>query len=385
MKVKPTILIFIDWYLPGYKAGGPIQSCANLVEHLKEEANFYIVTRNTDYCSDKPYSSVTSDEWNEQNGAQVYYISRYQLNIQTLRRLLKGVDPDTIYINGVYSLFFSILPVLLAKKLNNKHVVIAARGMFAGSAINVKGLKKKMFFGLAKITNLYKGVTFHATNSAEEGDIKAVLGHVTPVHVAPNLSEVLVDTPALPEKRLKARGEVKLVSIARISPEKNTKYALEVLREYKGQEKVKLDLFGPVYNKEYWEECCAVIEEMPANVSVDYKGSLEKEKVHQVLQQNHALFMPTKGENFGHIILESLTAGCPVIISDQTPWKKLEAAGVGYDLSLKNKDGFKDAIQFLAGLDQERYDNLSDKAVAYAQTYIQNSSNVEANKALFNL
>ena len=32
---KPSLLIFIEHYLPGYKFGGPIQSVANLVELLK--------------------------------------------------------------------------------------------------------------------------------------------------------------------------------------------------------------------------------------------------------------------------------------------------------------------------------------------------------------
>ena len=52
---KKKILIFIDWYLPGYKAGGPIQSVANLVANLKEEFEFSIVTRDTDYCEKLPY------------------------------------------------------------------------------------------------------------------------------------------------------------------------------------------------------------------------------------------------------------------------------------------------------------------------------------------
>ena len=38
------------------------------------------------------------------------------------------------------------------------------------------------------------------------------------------------------------------------------------------------------------------------------------------------MFLPSKGENFGHIIMESLAASTPVIISDLTPWKDLENA-----------------------------------------------------------
>ena len=41
---KKKILVFIDWYLPGYRAGGPIQSIANLVNHLDDELDISIVT-----------------------------------------------------------------------------------------------------------------------------------------------------------------------------------------------------------------------------------------------------------------------------------------------------------------------------------------------------
>ena len=38
-----------------------------------------------------------------------------------------------------------------------------------------------------------------------------------------------------------------------------------------------------------------------------------------MFQEYDLLFLPTKGENFGHVILESMSAGTPVLISDTTP------------------------------------------------------------------
>ena len=73
-KQKKSILLFIDWYLPGFKAGGPIRSMANMVQHLGKEFQFKIITRNTDYTSSEPYPGIVTDAWNNGPfGEQVYY------------------------------------------------------------------------------------------------------------------------------------------------------------------------------------------------------------------------------------------------------------------------------------------------------------------------
>ena len=78
---KERILVFIDWYLPGFRAGGPIRSCANLVEHLKDEFDFSIITRNTDYMETIPYPSVKSDQWNIlDDGTRIYYFSEENIS-----------------------------------------------------------------------------------------------------------------------------------------------------------------------------------------------------------------------------------------------------------------------------------------------------------------
>ena len=61
---KPsTILIFTDWYIPGYRAGGPIQSVYNLAKLLSNNFHVKVVTRNTDYASFEAYPEVAANEW----------------------------------------------------------------------------------------------------------------------------------------------------------------------------------------------------------------------------------------------------------------------------------------------------------------------------------
>ncbi len=56
------ILIFIEWYRPGYKAGGPVTSVSNMVNQLAGKYKFFILTRNSDYGETIPYKEVEADK-----------------------------------------------------------------------------------------------------------------------------------------------------------------------------------------------------------------------------------------------------------------------------------------------------------------------------------
>ncbi len=55
MTAPATILTFNRYYLPGYRAGGPIRTLANTVAQLGEEFSFRIITLNHDSGVDTPY------------------------------------------------------------------------------------------------------------------------------------------------------------------------------------------------------------------------------------------------------------------------------------------------------------------------------------------
>lgn len=255
--------------------------------------------------------------------------------------------------------------------------------MFAAGSVNVKAGKKKLFFEVAKGMGLYKHVAFHATNEEEKKDIIAVLGHQHQIQIAPNLPKL--DVSPISAIRIKLVNELRLVSIARISPEKNTKYALEILQAYEGAGAITFDIYGPINNESYWKECEALIAEMPVGVKVRYCGSIPHEQVPDILSQYHALILPTCGENFGHTILESLATGCPVIISNKTPWRGLEDRGAGYDIALEDKDAFSKAIEAILEMDEATYISLSKSTTKFALERMTDPKAVEANKHLFNL
>lgn len=380
MKTKKTILLFIDWYLPGFKAGGPIQSCANLVDHLKNTYNFKIITRNTDYCETQPYPNVRSNEWLIlDESTQIYYLSGDNTNKKYIFKLIQNTTFDMVYLNGVFSYYFTIVPLLYFRKNKAQKVIIAARGMLAKGALAIKGRKKSIFLSFSKILKLFHGVTFHATNEAEKEDIMNAIGIKNEIKIAGNLSKKITMPPYF--QKFKQKETLNLVNIARIAPEKNLKFALEILKDVKA--KVNFDYYGPIYNENYYHVCLDIMNDLPGNIKVTYKNVVPNTQVYETLQKYDAMFMPTLGENFGHIILESFIAACPVIISDKTPWQGLEKEKSGWSIPLTDKNKFVEVIEFLANLDEHSYQDFSIAAYQKAKNFVENDALLKANKELF--
>lgn len=61
---RPIIPCFVAYYLPGYCSGGPVRTIVNFVDHLGDEFDIRIVTRDRDALDTEPYASVEVDAWN---------------------------------------------------------------------------------------------------------------------------------------------------------------------------------------------------------------------------------------------------------------------------------------------------------------------------------
>jgi len=365
---KPKVLVFIDWFLPGTKAGGPVRSCANLVDHLSGQIEFSIVTTDTDYTEKVPYQGEQSDQWTMlEGGGRVWYCSKKGVNKANFKKLIKEKEYDAYYINGLYSKYFSILPLrLLKKQKRNAKVIVAVRGMLASGAMQFSTLKKKSFIRVAKLTGLYNGVIFQATNEVEEADIRLHIDQKVNIELIPNLARNFLPVNAPIEKK---GGELKIVCLARIAIEKNTQFAIERVSNVHGI--VQLDLCGVVYDQDHWSSCKRIIEGLPANVIVDHIDGIEGDQVPELLSKYHLMFLPTLGENFGHVIFESLSVGRPVIISDRTPWQGLEEQNAGFVLSLNESAKFENALQKFTDMAQEEYDGWCKGAFDFALRYLE--------------
>ncbi len=381
MNPKKHILIFSDWYLPGYKAGGPIQSCANLVDRLKTVYNFSIVCKDTDFGETQSYIGITSNEWTQvEEGIRIFYISVDKLNASTIKKLLQG-NYDALYLNSLFSVYFTLLPLWYSKTI--KKIVLAPRGMFGAGALGVKPLKKKLFLSLSKPLGLYSNVSWQASSVLESNDIKAVFGDKASITIAPNLSPLRT---LLYVKREKKVNEIKLFFLSRILPIKNLLAVFDYLEKVDPIYGITFEIIGPIEDRAYWGACLKKIEILkdsrPA-IKINYIGSLKNKDLSAKLAEYHCMILPTFNENFGHVILDSLAAGCPVILSDQTPWKNLSERKIGWDIRLAMGEKFVQAIETISAMDETKFNELSLNAFQEAVKYYNNKDLVDQNMKLF--
>lgn len=383
--MKHRILIFVDYFLPGYRAGGPIRTIANVIAHLGNTFAFRVVTRDRDLGDAAPYPSVQVDQWNSRSGTEVFYASPESAQPHKLARLMRQTSHDLVYLNSFFSWRSAGLPLLLhwLGVVPRKPVVLAPRGEFSPGALALKAGKKRLYIRLTGWLGLYRHVCWQASSEQEADDIRRTLGRAAGrVRVAPNLlpplapadwGEAAVTAPP-PGKALR------LVFLSRISPKKNLAFLLQVLAGV--DVPLSLTIYGPTEDAAYWQQCEALMAALPPHVSACHAGVLLPDQVPAALAGHDLFVFPTLGENFGHVIFEALKAGLPVLLSDQTPWKPTPDGAV-QALPLGEVAPWHAAIRSQAGLMPAQCQTRRKAAAELAKVMIHSADRVAANQQLF--
>jgi glycosyltransferase involved in cell wall biosynthesis len=380
--VKPRILVLVAYYLPGVKSGGPIRSISNLVEALGDEMDFRIVTSDRDEDDDEHYPGITPDRWTTVGKAEVLYLSPGRQGLRSIFRLLASEKADFLYLNSFFGKSFSIFPLLVRAwgARGQKSVLLAPRGEFSNGALRLKSGRKKAWIRLAKRLAGYRDLTWHASSLHEERDIRQIFGGRAAIRVALPTSQSNLTGSVCPPK---PPGSLKVVFVARISPMKNLLQAIEMLHDISGD--IEFNIYGPEGDGAYWSRCQQAVRELPNNVRVEFRSLVEHSAVPEILAAHHLFLLPTLGENYGHSIAEALGVGCPVLISDRTPWRGLESAGAGWDLPLDRPDLFREALEKCVRMTTVESQTMRDCARAYFRRVAAVEDVLNANRALFSL
>ncbi len=381
--IKNRILIFAPNYLPGFKAGGILRTLANTVEWLGDEFDFLIVTSDRDLGDSEAYSEIEVNKWQKVGGAKVLYLSPKKISLSTIVTIINHTAHDLIYLNSFFDSKFTIR-VLLAKRLGyikSKYLILAPRGEFTEGSLRYKYLKKILYIKISRWLRFYKNIIWHASSRHEVLDIVNVLElNDKNIRVALDLP---VRTPPQAPEHFFAKSALQVVFLSRLTREKNLDYALEILSKVKSS--LTFDIYGPNEDSKYWVECCEKIKKLPKNIQVSYLGPVNPNQVSGIFSKYDLFFFPTRGENYGHVIAESVSVGTRVLISKNTPWLDLVEKGIGWDFELDDINSFVDLIEEIAKESSET--KLQKRAFVReaAMNLLMNSGALTENRKLFQM
>ena len=387
---RTVILTLVRYYLPGDNSGGPVRTIANMVAQLSDQFDFRIITSDRDVLDETAYAGVMVDGWNQVGKAQVYYASPANRSVAALARVISATEHDVLYLNSFFDPGFTQKPLLarMFGMLPVRPVVVAPRGEFSLGALALHSWKKSLFIHLSSVIGLYRNVTWQASCAGEANDIAQSLGKTEKFSKRERDVAVAIDLPQVPGTtvvpnavELKHHSSLRIVFLSRITPKKNLHFALRVLARVRAR--VEFNIYGPIREEPYWHQCQRLIEACPPNVIVKYCGSLAHAEVPEVFGAHDLFFLPTLGENYGHVMMESLSAGTPILIADTTPWRNLEQAGVGWDLPLDDEQVFVEKIEEAARKPDDARQLWRGRVLAYAHERASDPEIISSNKRLF--
>jgi glycosyltransferase involved in cell wall biosynthesis len=229
---------------------------------------------------------------------------------------------DIVHVHGLW-LMPNIYPSGV-RRLTGPKLVLSPRGMLDPAALKYSRSKKRFAWSLYQRAAFKQFDGFHATSDQEKLDIQNLSEH-DPVLVAPNgIDEISIETTKNRHKTM--------LYIGRIHPKKGLMSLLECWDQLSIQLKDwKLDIYGPdeAGEKERLLRFCKHRKLKNVNIHCPVYGN-EKWKVYS---SAHVFVMPTKGENFGINVAESLMCGTASICTDRAPWSDLDLHKAGWSVS----------------------------------------------------
>jgi glycosyltransferase involved in cell wall biosynthesis len=361
--------------LPGFRAGGPVQSLVNLIGTLGNDYQFYIVTSAYDVGNTIPYQNIQVNQWNglilEGFRINVFYATK-KINYRCYFKLLKELAADFVFFNCMYSFCFFLFPLFNKKKLfaASQKIIISPRGILQPGSLQVKSFKKKLYLFILKQSGLLSKCIWHATGKSEFESIIQYFGNHCTIETIGNVPKQPLSAIRLSTKDV---GVLKLVHLSLITPVKNIQFLIEVCNNC--TQKIILDIYGPIKDVNYWHNCIQSIHQSPKNIFIQYKGDLQPNFVQTTLANYDALILLTKGENFGHALFEGLSVGRPIITSFFTPWMHLQKNKSGWNVNIDEGNQITALLDQLALADNEEWANYCDAAHHMAKQYFFKDSN----------
>ena len=314
------ILHVVPTYLPAWRHGGPVFAIHGLCKTLV--ARGHAVTVFTTNVHGDGNLAVSLEEPEQIDGVVVRYFAvrppRRLYYAPSLGRSLRAAIAgfDLVHLHSVF-----LWPTTAAARAAERAgvpYILSPRGMLVPDLMRSRGRwRKSAWMLLAERRTIERAAALHATSPLEAQEAARLGLSLPTVHVVPNGidPEPWTSNGSAPSARIQdlLRGGPFLLFLGRLSWKKGLDRLIPAMARVPG---AALAVAG---NDE--ENVRPALERLAQKAGVAdriaFLGPVHGADKAALLHRASALVLPSRSENFGNVVLESWTAGRPVVVTPE--------------------------------------------------------------------
>ena len=297
------ISVLLPYHKLGVGSDGPLQSIIGVCDLLKEKYAIQIITENTDFKNTAIENSVKNHK----------IVTVQQFKYSTLLPILNS--SEIVWINSVYSIPSSFIPLLTLLYSKRTTILISTRGQLLSGSIN---LKKRAYLQLYKLLLkvTQKPVYIHYSTEEEKKHSYSVFKSFKSLIFANPLKNKLLKVKL---KNSQSSGFI-IGFLGRIASIKNIEFIINIMPHLPHH--MVFHIYGVETEMGYKKKLDRLIVNLGLESRVFFKGPYVYNQLAEIYQQIDLAVIPSISESFCYSFFEAIENNTPVIGSNGLPWQR---------------------------------------------------------------
>lgn len=338
------------------KSSGPGNALNLIIKHLNEYNVYAIVVTTSFEVEEK---GIHFNKWIYGDNKKIIYFNGLFSHLRLFFRSLTIIkDVDIIHLTGLY--YYSSLLLCVLSILCRKRVVWSVRGNMDDYSINSgKKMLKHFVIKILKI-KFFENIYFHSTSKFETESILKAMKKKTNIIEISNFVELFNIFEV-------TRFEVNyFLYIGRLHSVKGVDNLINAFidsRQFMNSN-FKLLIVGHG-DLNYTNYLRSLAEPLLLYDKIRFLGSKSGNEKLAFLKGAYFTIVPSISENFGNVVVESLSQGTPVIASKGTPWDVLNSTESGFWVDA-DSISLITVIDRIINLPKDEYQKMRSNALVLA-------------------